>query len=209
MTTPPQDASPLTTEQLQQLAAAGTRAKKIRSAARVAVFNGYVTASFAFLSAPLVPVATVWLGFVPSGLVGLLVTVGLAVIAYGEFRGRRMLLAFEPKAAGRLGWNQIGFLGLITGYCLWSIVQGWRSNDAAGALLWSMPELRPLLESPEVAAASYLAMVLLVYGSVIVLSIIFLGLNAIYYFTRRKHIETYLRDTPPWVTQVLRATSGL
>jgi hypothetical protein len=45
-----------------------------------------------------------------------------------------------------------------------------------------------------------------VYGTVIVLSIIFQGLTACYYFTRRKYVEAYVRETPQWVLDVQRMT---
>jgi hypothetical protein len=43
---------------------------------------------------------------------------------------------------------------------------------------------------------------------VIALSAIFQGLNAVYYFTRRKHIEAYLQETPAWVQEIERMTSA-
>jgi hypothetical protein len=46
------------------------------------------------------------------------------------------------------------------------------------------------------------------YGTVIALSAVFQGLNAFYYFTRRKHIDAYLRETPVWVQEIQRMTSS-
>src|SRR5687767_9000443 len=78
-------AGPLSAEHHQQIASANSRAAKIRSAASVAAFNGWVTGAFALLSAP----------FAPFSFAGFLVTVGLFVVTYNEFRGKRMLLAFD------------------------------------------------------------------------------------------------------------------
>ena len=44
------------------------------------------------------------------------------------------------------------------------------------------------------------------YGTVIALIAVFQGLNAIYYFTRRKHVESYVRETPAWVLEIERLT---
>jgi hypothetical protein len=44
------------------------------------------------------------------------------------------------------------------------------------------------------------------YGSVIALSALFQGANALYYFSRRKYVEAYVRDTPVWVVDLERAT---
>ncbi len=40
------------------------------------------------------------------------------------------------------------------------------------------------------------------YGSVIGLSALFQGGNAFYYFTRRRHIEDFVAETPEWVREV-------
>ncbi len=36
------------------------------------------------------------------------------------------------------------------------------------------------------------------------MSVVFQGLNAIYYFTRRKLVASYLEETPDWVVDVQR-----
>jgi hypothetical protein len=43
---------------------------------------------------------------------------------------------------------------------------------------------------------------LAMYGGVIVLSILFQGGNALYYFTRRRHVEEFIAETPQWVRDV-------
>ncbi len=102
---------PLSAAHLRELASARDRAKSIRKAARVAAFNGWTTAGIAALSLPFVL-------YDPSSLI---LTVGLSIIAYNEFRGRKRLLKFDPTAATLLGWNQLGLLAMIIVYCLWSL----------------------------------------------------------------------------------------
>ena len=70
------------------------------------------------------------------------------------------------------------------------------------------PELAEVLDSVEGLDQIYKLIVLAVYGSVIVLSIVFQGWNAFYYFSRRKHVEKYVRETPDWVVDVQRATAA-
>ena len=183
---------PLSTEHFQELSRADDRAKLIRKAARVASFNGWTTAIIAALSAP----------FALFSVAGFLVTVVLALVAWNEFRGRNLLNKFNPKAAMLLGWNQIGFLAMIVLYCGWMMYTGINDSDSALSEFTSNPELSELLGSPEQVSSLYELLVYSVYGSVIVLSVIFQGLTALYYFTRRKHIEAYVRATPEWIRRL-------
>jgi len=96
-------AGPLSREHHQELALANSRAKKVRRAAGVAAFNGWSIGIVAALSVP----------FALFSISGFLVTLGLAIIAANEFRGRRGLLRFDPAATALLGWNQIGLISLI------------------------------------------------------------------------------------------------
>jgi hypothetical protein len=193
-----QSAGPLSAEHHQQIASAHTRAAKIRAAARVAAFNGWVTGAFALLSAP----------FAPFSFVGFLVTVGLAVVTYNEFRGKRMLLTFDPAAAKLLGWNQVGFLGLITVYSLWMVLDAFLGAGPLAKELQQYPELQSALGSAEDFLRFYRLIILAIYGTVILLSAVFQGFNAFYYFTRLGHLQAYLRETPGWIVEMQRASSA-
>lgn len=186
----------MTPEHHLELALAGQRAQKVRRAAHVATFNGWATGVLAFCSAP----------FALFGTTGVLVTIALSAVACNEFRGRKRLLQFDPSGAGVLGWNQVSLLVLIVLYCLWMIYTGLTGTNSLSAQLGAQPELAQALGPMDVEQL-YKQLVLLVYGTVIVLSLVFQGLNAIYYFTRRKHVEAYRRETPQWVLDVLQTTS--
>jgi hypothetical protein len=190
-------AEPLTPQHLQELSQAQQRAAKIRRAAGVAAFNGWMTAFFAAASAP----------FAPFSLIGLLTTVGMAVIAYNEFQGRKRLLRFDTGGATLLGWNQLGFLALIVAYSLAMLSSGLAGEGPFSSELKSSPELASVLGSVEQYDELYRLVLMAVYGSVIVLSAIFQGGNAWYYFSRRRLLEGYVRDTPDWICQVQRATA--
>ena len=189
-----QSAGPLSAEHHQQIASAHSRAAKVRSAARVAAFNGWVTGAFALCSLP----------FAPFSVAGFLVAVGLAVVTYNEFRGRTMLLAFDPKAARLLGWNQVGFLSLIVVYSLWMILDGLTGTNPMTKELQQHPELKEALGSMEDIQSLYQLAIIANYGTVIVLSAIFQGFNAYYYFTRSALIQAYLRETPGWIVEMQR-----
>lgn len=187
---------PLSHECRQVLTVANDRVKKIRKACGVAAFNGWTTAIFAAASAP----------FAPFSIAGFLVTAGLTVVAYNEFRGRKQLQQFKSSAASFLGWNQVGFLLLIIFYSVWMICSGLASEGPFAAELAANPELANALGPMEQFDGLYKFLVIGVYGTVIALSTIFQGLNAVYYFTRRKHVETYVQETPEWVLDVQRMT---
>jgi len=185
----------LSPEQRHELTLAKTRGKAIRKAANVASFNGWVTAVIAALSAP----------FAPFSIVGFLVTCGLAVVAYNEFRGRKRLLSLDPSAATLLGWNQLGFLAMISAYCAWML---FANIDSFSSQLQANPELQEALGSLDEFEDLYRLVVVGLYGTVFVLSVIFQGLNALYYFTRRKYINAYLQETPAWVQEIERMSAN-
>jgi hypothetical protein len=193
---PPLTDPPLTDSHRRELAAAALRAEPIRRAARVANFNAWTTAILAGLSAP----------FALFGLVGLLAFAVLASVAWNEFRGRRRLLEFDPAGASILGWNQLGLLTMITVYCVWSIYSNLWGGGSIEAELRANPQLAPAISSVEGFGDLYRLIVVVLYGSVIVLSALFQGANAFYYFTRRKYVEAYRRETPAWVVDLQRAT---
>ena len=184
----------LNPEARDALSFANTRTRKIRKAASVAAFNGWVTVIFAVCSAP----------FALFSVAGLIVTAGLFVVAYNEFQGRRRLLQFDPLAGAFLGRNQIGFLLLIIAYCVWMIVQGLTTTGPFAAELAAKPELAEALGPLDEFDHLYRFLVLTLYGTVIVLSVVFQGLTAFYYFSRRKYVEDYVRETPQWVMDVQR-----
>jgi hypothetical protein len=190
--TPPDEKSPggpLTAEHHRELALARQRSKSIRKAARVAGFNGWATAIVALLSAP----------FALFSLSGALVFIALSVVAYNEFRGRKRLLQFDQRAAAFLGWNQISLLAIIVGYSLWAIHTNLNEASSVSAQLEAYSELDSALGSMGQFETLAKQIVLLFYGSVIAISVVFQGLNAIYYFSRRASIDSYVRDTPKWV----------
>lgn len=188
---------PLSPAQNEQLAAAQARAAKVRRAAAVAGFNGWATGILAACSAP----------FALFSLSGLVVTCVLALVAYNEFRGRCRLLQFDDHAPAFLGWNQVGLLATIILYCFWMLFVGLTGEGPFATELAAQPELAQVLGSADELDGVYRLVLVAVYTTTIVLSIVFQGLNAAYYFTRSKLMNDYLSSTPSWVLDLQRITS--
>lgn len=204
----PAPAGPLTAENLRQLAEADLRAKKLRSAGGVAMFNGIAIAIFSGFSllCGLVELALDrfdiskldWLTFVMG--------IGLGVIAWNEFRGRRRLRQFDPRGPRVLGWNQIGLLGLIVAYSAWMM---------GVALLGPNPYAEIIRQEPLAAnmlgnlGDLYTNISIAVYGALILGTLLFQGINALYYFTRASLLRRYLAETPAWVVELQRCQAGL
>lgn len=179
--------APLTPEQQRALSEATERAGKINGAARVATFNGWTIGVF----------AAIGILFGVVSLTALVMGVGMAVVAWNEFRGRAMLRQFDTRGPQLLGRNQLGFLALITAYCLWSIYQAVHNpiTDVAG------------LEAIGDSVGSLVTEVTVaVYAGVIVLSLLFQGLNARYYFARTQIVKDYVKQTPEWVLDLQRSS---
>jgi hypothetical protein len=186
---------PLTSEHRHELTLAKARVKAIRKAGKVVAFNGWATAIIAALSAP----------FALFSVTGFLVTLGLAVVAYNEFRGRKRLLELDPASTTLLGWNQMGLLALITVYCSWMIYTG---IGSFASQMQANPELEAALGSLDEFEGLYRLLLVGFYGTVVLLTVIFQGLTALYYFTRRKYVYAYLQETPAWVQEIERMTSA-
>ena len=179
--------SPLDAEQRAALAEAQERVKGFLGAARIAAMNGWSIGLFAAVS----------LLFGIFSLTSLVVGVGLAVVARNEFVGRSRIRAFDPSGLELLWKNQVGFLGLIVGYCLWSMYRVSVQPDP------QLAELTTLLGPGTDDLVRDLSMLL--YGSVILASAIVQGLNARYYRVRAARAREYLRDTPAWIVDLQRA----
>ena len=186
---------PLTPEHMQELALAKQRSRKLLKAVKVATFNGWCAAIFAACALP----------FAPFSATALVMAVGLAAVAWNEFRGRRLLRSFDPRGPRVLGWNQLGFMGLLIGYSLWSIYSSLGAGGAYESYM-SDPQLGPMLES---FSGLYRTITIAVYGGVIAGALIFQGLTARYYFARCKHLQAYLDETPDWVVELQRCSPEL
>jgi len=192
-TTPPDDGA-ISPEQLQAITIARHQARKISRAAVVAAISGWSMAVFGTIS------LLAGLFSLPSFLLG----IGLVVVAWVELRGARALRAVDLNAPRSLALNQLGVLVLVTAYAGWGVVTALvgpgpydEQIAAGGAIADSLAPIDQLTRIVTVA----------IYAAVIAGSVLAQGCAAAYYFTRRRHMTSYLRSTPKWVIETLRATS--
>jgi hypothetical protein len=199
--TPATPGGPLTGEHLQTLTLADQRAKKLRSAAGLAKFNGITIGTFGALSLMIV-VGEMMFG--ELDWLGTIMGIGLAVISWNEFRGRKLLQQFNARAPAVLGWNQLGLLALVVGYAVWMICAGFKVanpdeermlKELAGTPMESLANLPKMLAS-------------VMYRALIVITVMFQGLNSLYYFTRARILRDYLAQTPAWVVELQRHQAG-
>lgn len=191
-------AAPMTAEHLDQLANAKLRAKKVRKAGIVAMVNGYTLAVFSGGSFLFAAVSAM---FGELDIIGLVMGVGLALVAWNEFRGRASLLRFELRGCRMLGWNQLGLMAMVIAYAAWMLSKAlWGANPYEEA----MAQEAALAGTFGSIGQLYKTLSLALYGGLIVGTLIFQGLNSLYYFTRRKHVEAHLRETPEWVMDLQR-----
>ena len=189
------DGGPLTPEHQRALAEANQRVRKVMAAGKMAAFNGWTSGIFAALTLP----------FALFSLTALVVGAALALVAWNEFRGRKLLLHFDGRGPRVLGWNQLGFMTLLIGYGLWGIYSALTGPNPYADQIKAMPELEQMLGPID---EMHLILAVAVYGCLIVFSAIFQGLNALYYFTRRKHLDAYLVRTPLWIVDLQKFSAG-
>lgn len=185
---------PLNTDQRDELAAAHQQAKPIHRVAKVATFNGWVSGVIAAFSAP----------FAFFSFSGFVMTVGLTIVAYNEFRGRKLVRDFDPKGGKLLGWNQVGFLTLIIIYCIWQLAFGLLGPNPLEAELNKNPAVGQALGSMDQFLWMYEAVLIAVYGLVILLTLVFQGYNAYFYFAGGRKVQQYLDQTAEWIVDLQR-----
>jgi hypothetical protein len=203
----PASAGPLTAEHMQQLAAADVRAGKLRKAAGVAKFNGYTIAVFSVFSLMwgLGELAIDGFSLGKLDWVTFIIGAGLGVLAWNELRGRTLLMRFDPRATRLLGWNQLALLGLIVAYAAWMLGNAMLGPGVYDEIMKQEPMLADSLGSFKGLDKT---IAIVVYGSLIAGTLIFQGLNSIYYFTRAKLLRTYIAETPAWVVELQRTQAG-
>jgi hypothetical protein len=179
------DQSPLSPSQREDFAQAGERARKILTAGRVATFNGWTLGVCAAVS--------LLLGL--FSMIGFIVGICLAIVAWNEFRGGERLRQFDPDGLKLLVWNQVGLMSLVVSYCLWSMYRTVANPS---------DEVARLEELTGLPGDFVTDLTVTVYGLAIVLTLLFQGLNARYYFARIQLLADYLRETPRWIIDLQR-----
>ncbi len=190
----PRNDGAISPEQLQAITVARHQGRRISRAAMVASISGWTMAFFGAIS------LLVGLFSVPSFLLGL----GLSVVAFVELRGARGLRALDLAAPRSLALNQLGLLLVVIAYAGWCIVN---ALVGPGAYDEQLAAGGPLAKT--LAPIDHLTRAITVafYAAVIGGSLVAQACASAYYFSRRNHMLAYLKSTPKWVIETLRATS--
>lgn len=137
---------------------------------------------------------------------GLLLGIAMGIVAYVEYTGAQELKKFEPIALKRLALNQLFFGAALLAYAAWTLAWGLTHlNDYTGVVSSQMP--------PDLAGSSILTSVndltrlilILIYGTLIVIALTVQPLTALFYWSRRKFLDQYLSETPQWILDAQRA----
>jgi hypothetical protein len=180
----------LSPEQVQELDAARFRARTLRRAALWASMDGWTIAVFGGLSI-LVGIASA-AGWIVGG-----VLLALGII---EIRAASALRRLEVGAPQRLAVNQIVLGGLLLAYACWGL--WWAAYGQIDALDRLVGETQGLALPELESLVRLLALVL--YATLAAVAVIVPGLSAVYYWTRKPHLQAYLEHTPGWIMDLQR-----
>jgi len=182
----------LSKEQIAELVAARDRATKLRRAAGVARFDGWMVASFAVL--------TGLTGF--SSFSTLLLAAGMGYVAWREFRGAEQFRRLDPTAAPALAINQLVLAGILIVYALWQAYQSATAPSDLSAMTGGDAQL-----SNMIGPIDHLIrlLTLSVYGLIVLVAIFVQGGTALYYHSRQRFVKDYIARTPAWIIELQRA----
>jgi hypothetical protein len=193
--------SPLTPEQLLAVKKANERGKKVRRAVSVAY-------------------ADAWLGVIFTvcvvmsmcmGLENLVLAALFALMTVNSFRGAARMKRFDTTAPKLLAVNQLILMGSIVAYALyelWAIYSGHSAIMSAiagnsSSDLGGMGGGFEGVAEYEKAVRQWVTIaVYAVYIGLAVGSVLAQGMAARYYASRKRFIEEYLAQTPPWVVEL-------
>jgi hypothetical protein len=185
--------------QLAMLGQARAARGKLRFAGFLALTNVIGLATFAFLS---LAVGLFELSLSPIGL-------ALAVLAWNEARGRRLLLDGDARAPRRLALNQVALFGCVLLHCIYSAYVAWTGPSLLESVLLADPSLPDVLGGAADGAGTSLdelsrwgrAAALVIYGAVAVGSAAVQGLTALYYSSLKGTVAA-LGAVPGWAREL-------
>jgi hypothetical protein len=182
----------LSPQQLAQIAEARQRRRKIHRAVVYALFDGWTIAIFAALT--LLGGFFHWIGFVLGA--------AMALVALVELRGARGLKQLDVNAPRTLAINQLFLGGVLLSYAIYSLWGIYHGRGTVASQLADYPELSALAIDID-QLEKLLAW--LIYGTLAAVAVFGMGGTALFYLSRRRHVEAYLRQTPQWIIEAQRA----
>ena len=180
----------------------------INKAAKTARATGTTTLIIGILAVPVVLLSPSAFGAVIAG--------GICVIGAMELAGSRKMREADPTAATFLGRNQIAFLALICLYCICQMIDFNPESIKDAAVspafrnqLSAMPGSADYTDKIDSLIDRWAPVAIYgFYSLVIALSLACQGSLALYYFTRKRHLENYHTDNPEWVRRIFVETAA-
>jgi hypothetical protein len=191
---PPPLATVLPDDVPRQLAAATIGWTKLRRAAAYASFDAWSMAALGLLSL---------LCGAYSSVSGLFVSAVLLVAAYVEFRGVARLRRLDLTALPHLAYNQLGLAGALIIYGIFSLIQIAHGGGLVATVNEQLSAAGSGSAGPE-AQEMVVEALELMYILLIAFAIFVQGGTALFYLSRRKHLQNYLESTPEWIQQMHR-----
>lgn len=140
--------------------------------------------------------------FVWLSTTSLVAGLALTGLAYNEFRGRRQIKQLDPLGPRTLGINQLVCCLLIALYCGLQLYKTIFGPGTYAQAIEDNPEIASMLEPmADLLQTATIATYLLVF----VVGVAAQAATAWYYFSRKKHLDAYLQQTPGWVLDLDRA----
>jgi hypothetical protein len=169
------------------------RAQKIRRAANVSKIDGGIMAFFAVGALASILFQS-WSGFILG--------CALAVVSFNSFRGAKRLEQLDRTAPAFLAINQFFLAGSIIIYALYSLREGLAGqSDLVKQLGGGGPGDGGAAQIEQL----YQLIVWVLYGGLMIGTIVAQGLAALYYASRAKYVRAYLDQTPQWVVDLQKA----
>lgn len=179
-------------QQLKEIATARVLGRKVRCAASIATGSAWTIAFFGAVT--VITSIGSWPGFALG--------VGMCVLSYFEFKGAREIRQLNPQAPRRLARNQVLLGAAVTIYAVVSLVASLSSPGVVASAVGQDAQAQQMLGS---FIELERALNVIVYGVVILAAVLGCGGTALYYMTRQRHIESYVRQTPKWIVELQRA----
>jgi len=192
---------PISPAQLEQLSLAEQRERRFAGALKVAAFNGY----------GLAVVGSLALLFDLSEPASWLLAAALLALAYQELRGRKLLASYDRSGLTVLMRNQLALIVVVCLYSLSRIYAALHGDNPLAQVLRDNADAAEVMEASELlddTSSMYRYGIVAFYALVMALTALIQGGCALYYATRRKHLNTFLSETPAWVIDWHRSRAG-
>jgi hypothetical protein len=183
-----------------EIARGAERERRFLFARKLASFNGVgvgIFALFALLSAAMDPSS-------------LLLALPLAAIAFVELNGGQRVARYERKGLVQLVCNQVALIALVSIYALVRIFTALDGGSPVNEMLAQSGVAPADLDLSALSAevgdfdAMYRTAVTAFYSVVIAATALAQGGCALYYYSRLRHLDHFLAETPRWVVEHLR-----